>query len=650
MSESIIGEIAPDPVANKAVRPAERAAGEIPFRSLCGKHPQPIWLLDSEDFSILSANDAAQTVGGLGAAVFKVPFATLFPDLDLRRLRLSNPLRSTLRARSGRTFELELTACSTFFSGSGSIMVIARSIKDLVGAEAVEIVSKDEEYEKMLLLTPVAIIVTDAGERIVFWNENAEQRYGWTAEEVVGRTVGEIIFEGGAADTARRVVAETGEWNGEMAQHHREGAKLHIHSRWRAVTDEKGAVQSIVMVNVDITEQKKIEAQYLRAQRLESIGTLASGIAHDLNNILTPILMSVGILRARDLAPENQKLINAIEGSAERGAEIVKQVLTFARGVVGEHVVLQPRHLVTELMKILAQTFPKNINVKADLAKELWAVSGDATQIHQVLLNLCVNARDAMEGGGQITLKASNITLEVIDQMRQPEMKPGPHVLLEVTDTGSGIPPEVLDRIFDPFFTTKEPGKGTGLGLATVRGIIKSHGGIMLVDTELARGTTFKVYLPALETAQVADEKAELTLPPRGNNETILVVDDEASVRIASVSLLQSHGYQIYTAEDGTDALALYFQRQGNVDLILTDWKMEQMDGYQLARAIRKLRPNVPIIISSGQLTSEDRKIFEKAGLHVFLEKPYKPELLLNTVHRALQKREPAKLVNLGGR
>ncbi|MGC3992260.1 MAG: response regulator [Chthoniobacteraceae bacterium] len=649
MSDSTIEAPAPEKVAEEPPRKVERASAEIPFRALCGKHPQPMWLLNSEDFSILAVNEAAQQMGGMGAAVFQVPFATLFPEAELRRLRLSNPLKATLVTKTGRQHELELTASSTFFSGSSSILVIGRKMTDLADPSLMEISSKGTAFEEMLWVTPVSVIVTDVSENIILWNENSERRYGWHAGEVIGRPVGEVIFEQGAADSARRVVRESGEWSGEMAQHHRDGSKLNIHSRWRSVVEEGGAIQFIVMVNVDITEQKQIEAQYLRSQRLESIGTLASGIAHDLNNILTPILMSVGILRARNQAPENQKLIDAIEGSAERGAEIVKQVLTFARGVVGDHMTLQPKHLITELMKILAQTFPKNIHVKSEMTKALSAISGDATQIHQVLLNLCVNARDAMPDGGQITLRASNVMLEVTDQARQPELKPGPHVVMEVADSGSGIPPEVLDRIFDPFFTTKEPGKGTGLGLATVRGIVKSHGGTMVVETEVGRGTTFKVYLPAVEEEEADKEKPALTLPPRGNNETILVVDDEASVRIASVSLLQSHGYQIYTAEDGTDALALYFQRQGDVDLILTDWKMEQMDGYQLACAIRKLRPEVPIIISSGQLTEEDRKVFIEAGFRNFLEKPYKPELLLNTVHEALQKREP-KMVNLGGR
>jgi len=649
MSDSIVEAPAPEKAAaEEAPRKVERASVEIPFRALCGKHPQPMWLLASEDFSILAVNEVAQQLCGLGAAVFHVPFASLFPEAELRRLRLSNPLKTTLVTKAGRRHELELTACSTFFSGSSSILVIGRKMADLADPCLMEVSSKTAGFEEMLRVTPVSVIVTDVSENIILWNENSERRYGWHAEEVIGRPVGEVIFEQGAADSARRIVRESGEWSGEMAQHHRDGSKLNIHSRWRSVVEEGGAIQFIVMVNVDITEQKQIEAQYLRSQRLESIGTLASGIAHDLNNILTPILMSVGILRTRNQAPENQKLIDAIEGSAERGAEIVKQVLTFARGVVGDHMTLQPKHLISELMKILAQTFPKNIHVRSELSKELSAISGDATQIHQVLLNLCVNARDAMPEGGQITLRASNVMLAVTDQARQPELKPGPHVVIEVADTGSGIPPEVLDRIFDPFFTTKEPGKGTGLGLATVRGIVKSHGGTMVVDTEVGRGTTFKVYLPAVEEEE-AQEKPALMLPPRGSNETILVVDDEASVRIASVSLLQSHGYQIYTAEDGTDALALYFQRQGDVDLILTDWKMEQMDGYQLACAIRKLRPEVPIIISSGQLTEEDRKIFIEAGFRNFLEKPYKPELLLNAVHEALQKREP-KMVNLGGR
>jgi CheY-like chemotaxis protein len=371
---------------------------------------------------------------------------------------------------------------------------------------------------------------------------------------------------------------------------------------------------------------------------LESIGTLASGIAHDLNNILTPILMSVGILRTRPIDSESMKLINAIEGSAERGAGIVRQVLTFARGVAGDRMILQPRHLVNELIKILSQSFPKNIAVRTQIPKDLWMVSGDATQIHQVLLNLCVNARDAMPEGGSMLLVADNVVLDTAVQEAAPEAKPGAYVMLQVTDTGTGIEPETIKRMYDPFFTTKDVGKGTGLGLSTARGIVKNHGGFMLADSTVGQGTTFKVFLPASLTGESPLEKGNQPEIPRGNGQLILVVDDEAPVRAAATRTLEGHGYQVYTAEDGADALALYFQRRSQIQLVLTDYTMEQMDGMQLAQALKRLDPHVRIIVSSGQCGEDKVAAFRARGVNAFLDKPYKPEALLQMIHEELQR------------
>ena len=426
-----------------------------------------------------------------------------------------------------------------------------------------------------------------------------------------------------------------------MSQTAKDGKPLIVNSRWTLVRDDAGREKGVLVMSTDLTETKKLETQFLRAQRLESIGTLASGIAHDLNNILSPILMSVSLLRRTVTAPEGEKILGIIESSAERGAGIVKQVLTFARGVEGERGLLQPKHLVSEMSKILAQTFPKNIDIRAQFSPDLWVVTGDATQLHQVLLNLSVNARDAMgAAGGSLILSAENVDVDQHFARMNPGAQLGEHVVLGVADTGVGMSPETMDKIFDPFFTTKEVGKGTGLGLATVIGIVKSHGGFLTVQSEIGVGTSFRIFLPAI--AKGAGEIKE-TKEPRegaaadGTGELILVVDDEAPIREALVQTLQDHGYRAYTAEDGTDALALYSHCRGEFKLVLTDLAMAQMDGIALVHALRKMDPGVRVIVSSGHLLPEQAVTLEKLGVKHFLDKPYTAAKLLRTLRSALE-------------
>jgi len=401
--------------------------------------------------------------------------------------------------------------------------------------------------------------------------------------------------------------------------------------------DADGRIIGTCGISRDITERKRIEEQLLRSQRLESIGTLASGVAHDLNNILAPILMSAPLIRDA-LAPEYHDLVFAIETSAQRGADIIKQVLTFAKGVDGERALMRPKYLTEEIAEIARQTFPKPIRIIHRDNKDVWQVSVDATQIHQVLLNLCVNARDAMPDGGTLTIGVENAELDEHFAAMIPDGKAGRYVLFFIQDTGTGIAPEICEKIFDPFFTTKEFGRGTGLGLSTVRGIVKSHEGFVNVYSELGKGTTFKVYLPSVEGQEGPGE------PPateeaiwRGNGETILVVDDEPEIRRVTENLLKLNGYKVLVAIDGTEALALYAQRGPEIDLVLTDVMMPHFDGTALARTLKKMNPTVKIIASSGN--GQDARVAELRLLEpeAILMKPYTREQLLKTLRRSLK-------------
>ena len=493
---------------------------------------------------------------------------------------------------------------------------------------------------ELLNLTDDAIVVREVGDTVRFWNRGAEKLYGWMADEVIGRKARNFEFED-AADVvaAKAAVEEHGQWSGELKQMTRNGDNVVVTSRWTSVPGDHGETKSILIVNRDITERKASEQQLLRAHRLESIGTLASGVAHDLNNVLAPMLLAAPLLR-KDLPPERrERLVSLIEQSAERGSAIVMQVLTFARGADGEHVLLQPVHLLKQMVNLVHETFPKTIDVESIYPEDVWLLEGDSTQLHQVLLNLCVNARDAMPDGGILSLSAKNLEVDENYASMTPGAKAGPYVLLEVTDTGTGIPQHVIDKIYDPFFTTKGIGQGTGLGLSTVLGIVRSHGGVINASSS-ADGTKFRVLLPAVATQTgQADNTASRDLPP-GCGETILMVDDEPAVLEIAETLLVRHGYKVLLAEDGPSALALFADHLQPIDLVLTDLAMPIMNGIALARTLRRMDPEVRIVISTGREDDFTAAELDEIGIKATLPKPYSQSALLGLLHKVLHAEE----------
>ena len=340
-----------------------------------------------------------------------------------------------------------------------------------------------------------AILVRDLEGKILFWNKGAERMYGWTRQEVIGRNVGQLLYTNPKKfERINGLTIRQGEWHGELQHLTKDRREITIEARWTLIRDNEGHPKSVLAINTDITEKKKIEAQFMRAQRMESIGTLAGGIAHDLNNILAPIMMSIDILKTTTEDPQAKSILETIEVSAKRGADIVRQVLSFARGLEGERIEVQPKHLLKDLETIIKDTFPKDIRLQFSVPNDTWTILGDPTQVHQILLNLCVNARDAMPNGGNLTIGVTNCVLDEQYAAMNIQAQAGRYVNFSVTDSGTGMPPELLDKIFEPFFTTKELNKGTGLGLSTVMAIVKSHEGIVNVYSEPGKGTTFKVY------------------------------------------------------------------------------------------------------------------------------------------------------------
>jgi len=394
---------------------------------------------------------------------------------------------------------------------------------------------------------------------------------------------------------------------------------------------------------LDLTERKKLEQQFFRAQRMESIGTLAGGIAHDLNNVLAPILLSVAVIKSATEDREISALLDTVHHSAQRGAELVRQVLSFARGVEGRHVLVNPLHLLRDLLKVLRETLPPSIDVRLEPKPDLWNISADPTQIHQVFMNLSINARDAMTEGGQLRVKMENVVLDDTYAAMNIDARPGMYVKITVADTGPGIPPEVRDRIFEPFFTTKEVGKGTGLGLSTTLAIVKSHGGFIHVHSEVGHGTKFKVYLPASTTVVAANiaivEQGRL---PRGNGELIMIVDDEPAIREIAQATLERFGYCVLSAASGAEAVMLFAANRAEIAVVLTDMAMPVMDGPATIVALRSIDPSVRIIGSSGLPSNDGVAKAMGAGIQYFVPKPYTAEMLLKTLAAVLHSDETA--------
>ncbi len=404
------------------------------------------------------------------------------------------------------------------------------------------------------------------------------------------------------------------------------------------IKDEQGRVSRVVGIAADITDQRRLEEQLLRTQRMEAIGALSSGIAHDLNNILAPMLLSSALLKEQLASPQQQSLVAIIERGAERGANMLRQLLIYSRGTEIQRTALPVERLLKEMAAIVRETFPRDIALAVEPESNIPPVLADATQLHQVLLNLCVNARDAMPQGGTLTLRARSLLVDAARVRPHPDAAPGTYVVLEVEDTGVGIPREIADRIFEPFFTTKGPTKGTGLGLSTVQGIVRSHGGFVTVSSESGQGSRFQVYLPAARALEPTPARASNPPFQRGGGELVLVVDDEPPILVATSTLLQHHGYSVLTAANGSEALALLVEHRSRVRAILTDVMMPVMGGVDFVRAARTIDPRISVLVTTGLDNEASRGELQKLGVTEILMKPCAPRDLFAALHRVLDR------------
>lgn len=483
-----------------------------------------------------------------------------------------------------------------------------------------------------------AIIVCDLNYHVIFWNKGAERIYGRSIDEALGRPFNEVVVGSGPERILeiRREFERHDEHRFEERQFKKDGTSLVVESRWTLVRDDHEQPDYILVINTDVSEKRRTEEQLFRAQRLESIGTLAGGIAHDLNNILSPILMSVGMLKLRNPDAETAKWLDMIEKNTQRGSSLVQQVLTFARGLKGERVAVQVRHIVKDLIKVLSETLPKNIEVKSDVPADLPVISADPTQIHQVLMNLSINARDAMPEGGMLSIEANRVNIDDNYARMSLDAVPGEHIVIAVSDTGLGMPPDVKKQIFDPFFTTKDIGRGTGLGLSTVLTIVKSHGGFINVYSEPGKGSRFSIYFPVADTAAIEESSTTTFDELAGKGELVIVVDDEEYIRDVTKATLEKFGYRVLTAADGTEGLALFAQHGAETAAVIADVAMPYMDGPSMVRAMRKMDPNLKMIMMSGLMNENQRSEIETLGITSVLSKPFTAENLLEELKKIL--------------
>lgn len=563
-------------------------------------------------------------------------------DRDMATLRSNRPLRSELRtlAKDGRIVWVEVSAHPVWDAQRNRLAGIYGAVKDVTRRKQAEAESRAtyDTLNAFVDSVPAFGAFVDTEERYQFVNRYHENWFKDSRRHFIGRRLEEVHRPSTYAVmrpySQRALAGESIRYEHEMTG--RDGKYYCFDVQYIPRRANDGTVLGYFSLVFDITERVLRDRQLLRTQRLESVGRLASGIAHDLNNILAPVLTGAELLLDTARNPDERNLLELIKASALRGATILRQLLMFGRGEPDARASLQVGPLIWEMLKIIEETFPKNISVRSDIPPDLPAIFGNVTHVHQVLMNLCINARDAMSDGGRLMLEARVVNVDEAMAKRFAAPTTGPHVVLSVADTGSGIPPEVMDKIFDPFFTTKPLGQGTGLGLATVSGIVRSHRGFICVDSQLGQGTRFSIHFPVCAEEKTNNASHSPDAWPKGRGERILLVDDEESSRQVTRQTLEHNGYQVVEARHGKEALAIYERNPAQIQLVITDLLMPGMDGIALLRRLRQITPDLKAIAMTGGLSPSEMAQAAETESAEFLLKPYGAGLLLETVHRAL--------------
>lgn len=654
-SEQILAATVPAATGRRATE-ADAAVG-----GLLELVPVPSWICEAASHRVMAANGAALQAYGRGREEFlglEAGLLCLPEERDRFRRFLDETAtgpaagaekkssaeagrRWVQRRKDGSLLTVELQAHAFRHGGRDAVLVFARDVTDELRALAA-LRFGQERFSLIASATSDAIWDWDLASDGLWWSESFRTLFGYSAGG------GSHSFDSWAQavhpDDRERVVRSilrcrdqaTDTWREEYRFRRADGSYATVLDRARLVRDSHGAPYRMVGGMTDITEQSRLQAQFMRTQRVESMGTLAGGIAHDLNNLLGPVLLALDLLRPHVADPEGLRLLTTVESCARGGADLVRHVLAFARGGDGKRQPIQLRNLVREAARFASDTFPRHIAVQADIASDLWTVEVDHRQINQVLLNLALNARDAMSGGGRVTFSAQNDEVEQIPAGAGDSAAPGPHVKISVADTGTGIAPENLSRLFEPFFTTKEVGQGTGLGLSTVRSIVRDHRGFILIDNTLGKGAVFHVYLPAIPELQPVEDAPVSAVSLRGEGRTLLLIEDEPALRDLTRHTLERNDYRVLAAVDGPEGVALLAQHRDEIALAITDMVLPIMDGEAIISALRRIKPGLPVVMTSGQEPFGRQAAGVQDKTRRFLPKPYTPAELLAAVASCL--------------
>ncbi|WP_269526458.1 hybrid sensor histidine kinase/response regulator [Coraliomargarita parva] len=492
--------------------------------------------------------------------------------------------------------------------------------------------------EDLLAASPDAVVVHDLKDNILYWNQTAEEFYGWSIDEIQGRPVTRIFY----MDTAARkealgILLDAGKWEGNLRQMDRNGDEHLVRARQSLLRHADGSPYAILSFNTDVTEQMKVADAEARAHQVRSSSLLAGGVAHELNNALAPIMLSSAMLKRTIEDERSRNMISMIEKCANRGAELIADLMAFERGRGGGNESIRATQIFRAIRRAREELVPESVQVQIEVDDNLWECRGDLKELTHVFRHIIQNSCESMPEGGSLLVQAGNRLFDENFESLAPQAKAGAYVSFVFKDTGVGIEPDLLARVAEPFYTTKEPKKGHGFGLANSQAIVKGHKGFMVLDSEKGRGTTLSIFLPAA----ISPEGIKGSAPPfpisaEGNGKLILVADDEFFIRETIKRTLEERGYSVITAEDGTEALAVYAARINDVDLVVTNVEMPFMDGPALCRALKKLSPELPILVSSGHKQPDKMQEIRQTGVEDFLSKPYTADNLAERISKIL--------------
>lgn len=612
-------------------------------------HPQPMWICDQETLAIREVNESAVEYYGYSREEFLrltlLDLAVVEQEEDNGTLtRFSSTVRghtwrSHHRRKDGMTITVEMAARPFCFAGRPALLVMAHDISDRVRVE--KALRRNEAwYRQIVEAAQEGIWLIDAEARTWYVNERMAEMLGYSRQEMLGRPLYDFLDEAAQAHARRNVERhfEGVTKHGDFRFRRRDGSALWAIVSVKPLYNDAGRYIGALGMIVDVTERRQLERQLQQAQKMEAIGRLAGGVAHDFNNLITVITgYSELVLRSMEEDNPLRRYIEEMKRAGERAALLTRQLLTFSRKQPVEMRLLDLNAVIAETEKMLRRLIGEDIELITLLRPGIGCVRADPGQLQQVLMNLVINARDAMPQGGRVTIQTDWVELDATYAACHVNVQPGPYVVLSVSDTGCGMDAETMSHIFEPFFTTKGPDKGTGLGLATVYGIVMQSGGHIDVTSEVGMGTTFKIYLPRIVSSL---ESEETTGGPSrrapGGAETILVAEDEPLVRELIREVLERKGYTILEASDGREALDMARRHPGPIHLLLTDVVMPQMSGPELVKQLCCERPETKVLFMSGYSSRAGGLLNLLESSAVFLAKPFTPEALSNRVRQLL--------------